>query len=74
MKKLDLRQYSQADFQTIIGEFDRLPHGETLIVISNQNPSWILDLVRDVRPYDVGDYDLDSTDETYSVTLTKATG
>lgn len=71
MRKLDLRKLNQANYQDVLREFDRVSRGQSLRLISPDSPDWIVKLVDELRPDNLGDFEVIEDQGDYMIELMK---
>lgn len=71
--KMDLNKFPENSYQMVIRKFDRMPGGTQLKLLSNSNPEWLVEMVEELRPKNLADYEFtEDEDHLYAVELRKS--
>lgn len=72
MNKLDLNERNGDGYQRVVHEFDRIPAGSSLLLLSNRDPGWIVEMIEEVRSNNLVGYEFtEEAEHAYAVKLRK---
>ncbi|MFB6344544.1 MAG: hypothetical protein ABEK50_02050 [bacterium] len=63
---------NRTSYQRVIREFDRVSAGNSLKLVSDRNPEWVVEMVEELRPANLANYEFTEDDShEYVVKLRK---